>query len=34
LIGEIIDRAEYYEELDVITPVKQIEYDLDRLKNN
>jgi len=33
LIGEIIDRAEYYEELDVNTPGKQIEYDLKRLKN-
>ena len=27
LIGEIIDRAEYYDELDVITPQKQIEKD-------
>ncbi len=33
LVGEIIDRAEYYEELDVITPEKQIEYDFKRLKN-
>ena len=32
LIGEIIDRAEYYEELDVITPQKQIEHDFNRLK--
>ena len=32
LIGEIIDRAEYYEELDVITPEKQIEADIKRLK--
>jgi Fe-S-cluster-containing dehydrogenase component len=27
LIGEIIDRAEYYDELDVITPGKQIDED-------
>ena len=33
LIGEVIDRAEYYEELDVITPEKQIESDFNRLKN-
>ena len=32
LIGEIIDRAEYYEELDVITSQKQIEYDFNRLR--
>ncbi len=32
LIGEIIDRAEYYEELDVITPEKLIESDFDRLR--
>ena len=33
LIGEIIDRAEYYDELDVITPKMQIENDLNRIKN-
>ena len=27
LIGEMIDRGEYYDELDVITPKKQIEMD-------
>jgi Fe-S-cluster-containing dehydrogenase component len=27
LIGELIDRAEYYDELDIITPGKQIEKD-------
>ncbi len=32
LIGEIIDRAEYYEELDGITSQKQIEYDFNRLR--
>jgi len=31
LIGELIDRAEYYGELDVITPEKQIQADLFRL---
>ncbi len=30
LIGEIIDRIEYYDELDIITPAKQIEIDLDK----
>ncbi len=34
LIGEFIDRAEYYEELDVLTPEKQIETDFNRLHNN
>jgi Fe-S-cluster-containing dehydrogenase component/DMSO reductase anchor subunit len=28
LIGEIIDRCEYYDELDVITPGKQLEQDM------
>ncbi len=28
LIGEIIDRIEYYDELDIITPAKQMEIDL------
>jgi len=28
LIGEIIDRIEYYDELDIITPAKQIDIDL------
>lgn len=32
LIGEIIDRAEYYNELDIITPKKQIEMDLKHRK--
>ncbi len=31
LIGEILDRSEYYSELDVITPEKQILKDLERL---
>jgi DMSO reductase anchor subunit len=34
LIGEMIDRAEYYDELDVITPKKQIEKDLKRLSDD
>jgi Fe-S-cluster-containing dehydrogenase component len=34
LIGEMIDRAEYYNELDVITPKKQIEKDLKRLSDD
>jgi Fe-S-cluster-containing dehydrogenase component len=32
LIGEIIDRAEYYDELDIITPKKQAEIDLKNFK--
>ena len=31
-VGEIIDRCEYYDELDVITPKKQIEKDLLEIK--
>ena len=34
LLGEFIDRAEYYEELDVITPKKQIKSDFLNHKNN
>jgi hypothetical protein len=28
LIGELIDRCEFYDELDVITPEKQIQQDI------
>jgi Fe-S-cluster-containing dehydrogenase component/DMSO reductase anchor subunit len=33
LIGEIIDRAEYYDELDIITPEKQVGIDLKKMDN-
>jgi len=32
-VGELIDRAEYYEELNVMTPEKQIKKDFNRLNN-
>ncbi len=32
IIGELIDRIEYYDELDIITPRKQILIDLERMR--
>ena len=34
IIGEIIDRTEYYDELDIITPRKQMLMDLEKLLRN
>jgi hypothetical protein len=34
MIGEIIDRVEFYLELDIITPQKQIEHDVANYLNN
>jgi hypothetical protein len=31
IIGELIDRTEYYDELDIVTPRKQMLMDMDRL---
>jgi hypothetical protein len=34
MIGEIIDRIEFYLELDIITPQKQIEHEVANYLNN